>query len=123
MLATAALEKKARDLVILDMSDVINYADVFLICSASSRRQVRAIAAAVLAKAKHDHDMLPEGVEGQQAGRWVLVDFGDVVFHIFDEPLRGFYDLDRLWGDAERLPVPEVDLTEDEEDEDPVFRL
>ncbi len=123
MLATAALEKKARDLVILDMSEVITYADVFVICSASSRRQARGIADAVLHKAKHEHGVMPEGVEGQKAGRWVLVDFGDVVLHIFDEPLRGFYDLDRLWGDAQRLPVPEVTLHEDEEEEDPVFRL
>lgn len=48
----------------------------------------------------------PLGVEGLQASRWVLIDFGDVVVHVFDEPMRGFYDLDGLWGDAPRIPVP-----------------
>lgn len=120
-LATLALEHKARDLSILDMSGLIDYADVFVICSASNRRQVRAIADSLLYEVKHRHDRLPAGVEGLEASRWILVDFGDVVVHVFDRPLRGFYDLDRLWGDAEPLPTPEVELDEEDDEEDFFF--
>ena len=106
-LAEAALDKKALDLTILDMRGLIDYADVFVICSASNRRQVQAIAEAVRLKGKHDLKVPPVGIEGLQAARWVLVDFGDVVIHVFDAPLRGFYNLDGLWSDAPRLPLPE----------------
>jgi ribosome-associated protein len=99
------------------MSGVITYADVFVICSANNRRQVKGIAEAVLEVAKRDYGRLPEGVEGLEASRWVLVDLGDVIIHVFDEPLRGFYDLDRLWGDARRLPSPEVEFEDQEEAE------
>ncbi|MCA9571764.1 MAG: RsfS/YbeB/iojap family protein, partial [Myxococcales bacterium] len=58
-------------------------------------------------KLKHDLGLLPVGVEGLETGKWVLLDFGDVVLHVFHEGARAFYDLEGLWGDAERLPVPE----------------
>lgn len=106
-LAEAALDKKALDLAILDVRGLIDYADIFVICSASNRRQVQAIAEAVRLKGKHDLGLAAVGVEGLQAARWVLVDFGDVVVHVFDAPLRGFYNLDGLWSDAPRLPLPE----------------
>ena len=106
-LAKAALDKKAQDLVILDMRSLVSYTDAFVLCTASNPRQVRAIADHVREVAKRDLNLLPEGVEGTESGRWVLVDFGDVVVHIFDGPLRGFYNLDGLWADAPRLPAPE----------------
>lgn len=106
-LAEASLEKKATELAILDMQGLIDYADIFVICSASNRRQVQAIADEVRRHAKHELDLLATAVEGYQAARWVLVDFGDVVVHVFDGALRGFYDLDGLWADAPRLPLPE----------------
>lgn len=108
LLAATALEKRALDLVILDMQELVDYTDIFVICSARNRRQVRAIADGIRSVAKADLGLYAKGVEGLDAGRWVLVDFGDVVVHIFDEALRGFYDLDGLWADAPRLPVPEV---------------
>lgn len=107
VLAEAALDKKALDLAILDMRGLIDYADTFVICSGSNRRQVQAIAEAVRLKGKHDLETPPVGVEGLQAARWVLVDFGEVVVHVFDQPLRGFYNLDGLWSDAPRMPLPE----------------
>jgi len=107
LLALAALEKKAHDLAILDMRGLIDYSDVFVICSATNRRQVKAIAEEVRRSGKRDHGFTFSGVEGLEAARWVLVDFGDVVVHVFDDPLRGFYDLDGLWADAPRLPLPE----------------
>ena len=107
LLALAALEKKAHDLAILDMRGLIDYADVFVICSATNRRQVKAIAEEVRRCGKRDHGLKCAVVEGLEAARWVLVDFSDVVVHVFDDPLRGFYDLDGLWADAPRLPLPE----------------
>jgi len=94
------------------MRELIDYADVFILCSAGNRRQVQAIAHAVRSMAKNDLKILPNGVEGVEAARWVLVDFGEVVVHIFDEPLRGFYNLDGLWNDAPRLEVPLSDEAE-----------
>lgn len=106
-LAGAALEKKAFDLLILDMRDLVGYTDTFVIVSARNRRQVQAIADEVRKVGKEQFGILPKGMEGLEAARWVLVDFGSVVVHIFDEPLRPFYDLDGLWRDAPRLPVPQ----------------
>lgn len=106
-LAEAVLDKKAIDVVILDMRGLIDYADVFVLCSASNRRQVKAIAEEVRLKGKRDMGLQTVGVEGLEAARWVLVDFGDVVVHVFDAPLRGFYNLDGLWSDAPRLPLPD----------------
>lgn len=107
LLAEAALDKKAHDLAILDMRGLIDYADVFVICSAKNRRQVQAIAEEIRRVVKHEIHGTITGIEGMSAGRWVLVDTGDVVVHVFDDPLRGFYDLDGLWADAPRLPLPE----------------
>ena len=107
LLAQAALEKKAHDLAILDMRGLINYADIFVICTATNRRQVKAIAEEIRRAAKHDHGLDCIAVEGLAASSWVLVDFNDVVVHVFDESHRGFYDLDGLWSDAPRLPLPE----------------
>jgi ribosome silencing factor RsfS/YbeB/iojap len=92
---------------ILDMRELAGYTDVFVICSARNRRQVQAIAAEARRVAKEQHGILAK-VEGMEAARWVLADFGSVVLHVFDEQLRGFYDLDGLWRDAPRLPVPEL---------------
>ena len=109
-LAVAALEKKALDLVILDMRGLIDFSDYFVLCTAKNSRQVRAIAESVKMVAKKEHDSPPVGLEGLDACRWVLVDFSDVVVHVFDGPMRGFYDLDGLWRDAPRLDVPDVEV-------------
>lgn len=101
------MDKKAFDVAILDMRNLVSYTDVFVVCSARNRRQVQAIADEVRKVGKEQFGLLPKGTEGLEAARWVLVDFGLVVVHVFDEPLRGFYDLDGLWRDAPRLPVPE----------------
>jgi ribosome silencing factor RsfS/YbeB/iojap len=114
--AVAALEKKAQDVVILDLRGRIDYADFFVLATARNPRQVRAIADSVKLVAKHEHDVRATGMEGQEAGRWVLADFGDVVLHVFDRDMRGFYDLDGLWRDAPRLPVPDVEVEADEDD-------
>jgi len=90
------------------MRNLVDYTDIFVVCSATNRRQVQAIADEARRVAKQDLDLPAIGVEGYEAARWVLVDFGSVVLHVFEEPLRGFYNLDGLWRDAPRLPVPDA---------------
>lgn len=106
----AALEKKARGLVILSVKEISAFADYFIICSGTSDRQVRAIAAAIQENLK-TAGILPLGVEGEAAGQWVLMDYDDVVIHIFLDPVRAFYDLERLWSEAPRMDVPDETVT------------
>jgi len=110
--AQIAQEKKAEDLVILELERKVSYCDYFLICSGRNRRQVRAIAESIATTFKQEVGHPPLSIEGMEGGRWVLLDFGDVVVHVFDEPLRGFYDLEGLWKDAPRRAVPQFDGTE-----------
>ena len=106
--ALSALGRKAEDLVILDVRELVSYAQFFIICHGHSSRQVSAIAEAVRSDLKAQADEVPLGIEGLETGRWVLVDYGDLVVHVFDEHLRRFYDLEALWIDAPRVPVPET---------------
>ncbi len=93
------------------MEGRVSYCDRFVICNGTNRRQVRAIAEAVIMEMKQVLGRPPLSVEGMSACRWVLVDFGDVILHVFDRDLRGFYDLDGLWGDAVRVAVPVLSET------------
>jgi ribosome-associated protein len=111
--ARLALDKKAADLVLLDVQQQSSFTSYFIICSGTSDRQVQAIAAHLEASCKQA-GMRPLGVEGVREGRWVLLDYADVVIHIFHEPVREFYDLERLWTEAQRIPVepaPETQRT------------
>ncbi|MBW1860141.1 MAG: ribosome silencing factor [Deltaproteobacteria bacterium] len=98
----AILDRKALDVVVLDLRGLVSFADIFIICSGRSHRQVSAIAESVEQdlKVKGIKSM---GVEGLREGHWVLMDYGDVVIHIFYEPIRIFYDLEGLWSDAKRI--------------------
>jgi ribosome-associated protein len=102
----AALEKKAKELVILNVTEISAFTDYFIICSGTSDRQVRAVAAAIQENLK-TAEILPLGIEGEAAGQWVLMDYDDVIIHIFLEPVRPFYDLERLWSEAPRMNVPD----------------
>lgn len=104
--ANAALDKKARKMVILSVRDISSFADYFIICSGTSDRQVQAISASVQEHMKKA-GFLPIGVEGENHARWVLMDYGDVIVHIFYEPVREFYDIERLWSEAPRMEVAE----------------
>ncbi len=95
----AASDKKAEDILVLNVSEVTTIADLFVICSGRSERQVQAIADGVVEKAKAA-GRRPFGVEGYDAGRWVLIDLGDVIVHAFVPEEREKYRLERLWGDA-----------------------
>ena len=97
---SAALDKKAFDVVALAVADLTSIADYFVLCSANSERQTQAIADSILEKLRKDEGVKPLLVEGTTPGRWILVDFGDFIFHIFTEDCRRFYGLERLWGDA-----------------------
>lgn len=102
----ASLEKKAKDLVLLKVKELSAFADYFIICSGTSDRQVRAIADAIQENLKLA-GLLPLGVEGEAAGQWILMDYDDVIIHIFLETVRSFYDLERLWSEAPRMVVPD----------------
>ncbi len=106
MCINAILEKKAGRLVILNVKEISSFADYFIICDGSSDRQVQAIAAAVQERMKKA-GILPLGVEGESVGKWVLLDYADVIIHIFYQPIREFYDLERLWADVPRMEIPD----------------
>ena len=97
-----AAEKKAQDLVMLDVQEQSAFTSYFIICSGSSTRQVQAIAENVELMMK-GQGMLPRGAEGKQGGRWVLLDYDDVVMHVFHEEERAFYDLENLWHSSPRV--------------------
>jgi ribosome-associated protein len=103
-LAEAALDRKAQDVVALDVRNLTSFADVFLLATGTSDRHVRAVADAVV-EASQAMGAPPLGVEGYEEGRWVLIDLNDAIVHVFLEEARDYYDLDRLWGDA-----PAIDL-------------
>ncbi len=112
---SAALDKKASELDVLAVSAVTSIADYFIICSATNERQTQAIADNVIDALRAEDSVKPRLVEGTTPGRWILIDFGDFIVHIFTEDCRRFYGLERLWGDApnvtaeyteEALPEP-----------------
>ncbi len=97
---TAALDKKATNLDVLAVAELTSIADYFVICSAGNERQAQAVADNVLERLRDEMGVKPLLVEGTTPGRWVLLDFGDFIVHIFTEDVRRFYGLERLWGDA-----------------------
>ncbi len=102
--AQAASDRKAEDVVALDVRELTSFADTFVVATGRSDRQVRAIADAIV-EALAARGAKAMGVEGHQEGRWVLLDYGDLVAHVFQRDVRDHYDLDRLWSDAEPLPL------------------
>jgi len=98
----AVTGKKAENLVVLDVRELTSVADAFIICSGRSNRQVQAIAEYIQSDLKKQHKK-PLSVEGLNEGHWALLDYGDVIIHIFYEPVRLFYDLEGLWMDARRI--------------------
>ena len=102
----AAGEKKAHDLVVLDLREVASFTDYFVIASGTNVRQVQAIADAVQEQLRKQLSVKPARVEGYNSAEWVLLDYGDFIFHVFEDKSRRFYDLERLWRDAARVPLP-----------------
>ena len=101
---TAAQDRKALDLIVLDLRPAHGFADYFLICSGTNPRQIKAIADAVQ-DAEADRGLKPAHVEGYDRAGWILLDYFDFIVHVFGPETRVFYDLERLWGNAERIEV------------------
>ena len=95
-----AEDKKAIDVVELDLRGVLGYTDYFLVCSGNTGRQAQAIHDGILEGLKREHDTLPRRVEGAAGAGWILMDYLDVVVHIFTPETREFYRLEQLWGEA-----------------------
>lgn len=106
-IASAGLDKKATGIEIIDVSDKVDYAQLIVLMSGRRDRHVHAIANGVQRELKEKLGAAPLAVEGLTASQWVLLDFNDVVVHVFQEDARCFYDLEGLWIDAQRLSVPE----------------
>jgi ribosome-associated protein len=100
----AALDKKALDVVVLDLRHTPAFTDFFVLCSGQSTRQVQAIADAV-EDTLRGHKIRPAHVEGYARAEWVLMDFFSFIVHVFTPQTRAFYSLERLWGDAERIEI------------------
>ncbi|MBI4682103.1 MAG: ribosome silencing factor [Nitrospirae bacterium] len=104
--AELAIDKKAKDTVILELKDLSSIADYFVICSGDNPAQIKAIAEAIddyFSKKK----VFPMGKEGLDSARWVLLDYGDIIIHIFNDETRTYYNLEKFWMDAPRIPVEE----------------
>lgn len=100
-------EKKALDLVGLDLREIASFAEFFVIASGTNQRQVQAIADEINEQLRKQLQSRPIRIEGYNAAEWVLMDYGDFIVHIFDKEARDFYDLERLWRDARRVEMPE----------------
>jgi ribosome-associated protein len=105
--AQAAADKLAHDIIAYDVSDVLSITDTFLVASAPNDRQVRAIVDAIEEKLLKELDVKPVRREGERDGRWVLLDYVDIVVHVQHSEERVFYALERLWKDCPEVPLPE----------------
>jgi ribosome-associated protein len=101
----AAGDKKAQEIVVLDLREIASFTDYFIITSGTNVRQVQAIADEVVEQLKKQETKALR-VEGYSTAEWVLVDYGDFILHVFEDKARRFYDLERLWRDAVRVAVP-----------------
>ena len=106
LVVEAALDVKAEHVVALDVRELSSFADVFVVATGRSDRQLRAIADSIEETMKQA-GVVPLGVEGYAEGKWVLIDLDDVIVHVFVPEAREHYDIERLWGDAGRMLLPE----------------
>ena len=105
--AALAADRKAADIVELDLRGIIGYADYFVVCSGNTERQTKAIHDAIYEGMKREHGVVPRRVEGMPEARWILMDYLDVVVHVFTPELRRYYRLEQLWGEAPARAVAE----------------
>ena len=104
--AEAAADKKAADIIVLDVAETLVITAYFVIATGASDRQVSSIADEIEDQLREKGGIKPIGREGQREGKWVLLDFGDVVVHVFQPEEREFYRLEKLWSDAPRVELP-----------------
>jgi ribosome-associated protein len=105
VIASYAADKKAIDVVVLDLREVVGYTDYFVVCTGNTSRQTKAIHDGILEGLKHDHDALPRRVEGASGADWILMDYLEVVVHIFTPQARDYYRLEELWGEVPAQPA------------------
>jgi len=104
-IAAIASDRKAIDIVVVDLRGMVGYTDFFVVCSGNTERQTKAIHDAVYRELKDEAGLLPRRSEGLSEARWILLDYSDVVLHVFTPQAREFYRLENLWGDAPRRVV------------------
>lgn len=102
-----ASEKKAFDMVALDLREIASFTEFFVICSGANQRQVQAISDEISEQLKKELSQRPVRIEGYRTAEWILMDYGDFIVHIFEKEARDFYDLQRLWRDAKQVELPE----------------
>jgi ribosome-associated protein len=102
-----AADKKASEMVVLDLRQVANFAEYFIIASGSNQRQVQAISDEIEEQLKKQLGSRPVRIEGYSSAEWVLMDYGDFIVHVFNKEAREFYDLERLWRDAGKVSLPD----------------
>lgn len=105
--ARAASDKKAADILAIDVAELIVVTDYFVICTGANALQVKAIADEVEDRLREEGGVKPIGREGESEAKWILLDYGDFVVHVFQPAEREFYRLEKLWSDAPRLALPE----------------
>lgn len=103
--ARAADDRKAEDIVLLDLRGISSFTDFFVICTATSEPQMKAVVSSVREAAREQFGRRPLNEDGFPASQWVAVDYGDVIVHVFNGERRAFYDLESLWKDAPRVPL------------------
>lgn len=101
-----ASEKKALDMVALDLREIASFTEFFIICSGANQRQVQAISDEINEQLKKQLKTKAIRIEGYNAAEWILLDYGDFIVHIFEKEARDFYDLQRLWRDASKVEIP-----------------
>ena len=104
-IAEIASDRKATDIRILDLRGIVSYTDYFVICSGNTERQTKAIHDAIHEQLKKEHGLLPRRVEGLAEARWILMDYLDVIVHVFTPETREFYRLEQLWGEAPKRVI------------------
>ena len=104
-IAELAADKLAQDVVVIDLRGVLGYTDYFVICSGNTDRQAKAIHDGIHLGLKKDHGLLPRRVEGLNEARWILMDYLDVIVHVFTPDARDYYRLEQLWGEAPRHAI------------------
>jgi len=100
-------DKKAKDIVVLDLRQIASFAEFFVIATGANQRQVQAVSDEIQEQLKKRLSVRPIRIEGYRTGEWLLMDYGDFIVHIFNKEAREFYDLERLWRDAGKIALPE----------------
>lgn len=108
LIADASDDRKAEDIVILDMKNLSSVSDYFIICHGNNERQVQAIARSIKEKLEK-HNINVYRMEGYEQARWILIDIDSIVCHVFHKDERYYYNLERLWGDASRIKLPTIE--------------